>query len=254
MIGNTKTYVSLSNVCCFPVCNEKIPGLKCPLLPGMQPKDNQAQIQPLLKAYPKSYQSNQILGESMTNHHFYFISDEYFQKFHDRYLMQNKESTKERSHNRPCYCAFQDRQHPELYWFIPFSSQVSKFRKVYKSKLARYQRCNTIVFGQVLGHEKAFLIQNMCPVTRRYITMEYMDSASQNPVQISHKTQRQLLKYAREVIEQLRRGNTSLIFPDVLSIEKQLLKEVQQEVQKKRTSFTTNHKRSSLPVSKKPVL
>lgn len=173
----------------------------------------------------------------MTNHHFYFISNEYFQKFPDRYLMRNKESTKEKSHNRPCYCAFQDRQHPSLYWFIPFSSQVSKFRNVYKSKISRYQRCNTIVFGQVLGHEKAFLIQNMCPVTRRYITMEYTDSTSQKPVQISRKTQRQLLKYAREVLEQLRQGNTSLIFPDVLAIEKQLLKEEQQEEQKKRTSF-----------------
>lgn len=169
----------------------------------------------------------------MTNHYFYFISDEYFQKFPDRYLMKNKESTDGQTHNRPCYCAFQDRQHPEVYWLIPFSSQVAKFRKVYKSKLARYHRCNTLVFGEVLDHEKAFLIQNMCPVTRRYVTMQYMDAASQKPVCISQKTQKQILKYSREVLEQLRHGNSSLIFPNVLSIEQQLLN----EEQKKRTPF-----------------
>ena len=147
--------------------------------------------------------------------------------------MKNKESTDGQTHNRPCYCAFQDRQHPEVYWLIPFSSQVAKFRKVYKSKLARYHRCNTLVFGEVLGHEKAFLIQNMCPVTRRYVTMQYMDAASQKPVCISQKTQKQILKYSREVLEQLRHGNSSLIFPNVLSIEQQLLN----EEQKKRTPF-----------------
>lgn len=132
MIGNTKTYVSLSNVCCFPVCNEKIPGLKCPLLPGMQPKDNQAQIQLLLKAYPKSYQSNQILGESMTNHHFYFISDEYFQKFHDRYLMQTKNPQKKRATTAPATVLFRTdstRSSTGSFLFLPRCPNSEKYTK-----------------------------------------------------------------------------------------------------------------------------
>lgn len=42
---------------------------------------------------------------------------------------------------------------------IPFSSQVSKFKGIYNKKMQKYNRCDTIVFGEVLGHEKAFLIQ-----------------------------------------------------------------------------------------------
>ena len=48
---------------------------------------------------------------------------------------------------------------------IPFSSQTSKFKGIYNKKMQKYHRCDTIVFGEVLGHEKAFLIQNMCPIT-----------------------------------------------------------------------------------------
>ena len=51
---------------------------------------------------------------------------------------------------------------------IPFSSQVSKFKGIYNKKMQKYNRCDTIVFGEVLGHEKAFLIQNMCPITEKY--------------------------------------------------------------------------------------
>ena len=37
--------------------------------------------------------------------------------------------------------------------------------------MQKYHRCDTIVFGEVLGHEKAFLIQNMCPITEKYMKM-----------------------------------------------------------------------------------
>lgn len=47
---------------------------------------------------------------------------------------------------------------------IPFSSRVAKFRGYYNAKIDKYGRCDTIVFGDVLGYEKAFLIQNMCPI------------------------------------------------------------------------------------------
>ena len=79
--------------------------------------------------------------------HFYYIDDQYFKDFPDPYLMQNKDSN------------------TQLFWMIPFSSQVSKFKGIYNKKMQKYHRCDTIVFGEVLGHEKAFLIQNMCPIT-----------------------------------------------------------------------------------------
>ena len=68
---------------------------------------------------------------------------------------------------------------------IPFSSQVSKFKDIYDNKIKKYKRCDTIVFGEVLGHEKAFLIQNMCPITAEYMKNEYFDAKANVPVRVN---------------------------------------------------------------------
>jgi hypothetical protein len=95
---------------------------------------------------------------------------------------------------------------------IPISSQVSKYKNYYNAKMAKYKRCDTITFGKVLGKEKAFLIQNMCPVTSSYIKNEYIDGAFEQV----------LLDKAKRVLALQRKG-VKLIFPDVLGIEAKLL-------------------------------
>lgn len=105
--------------------------------------------------------------------HFYYIDDSYFVDFPDSYLMKNKETVNGQVHDRPCFYAFQDNS-TGIYWMIPFSSQISKFKKIYNRKMRKYKRCDTIVFGEVLGHEKVFLIQNMCPITSKYIKMNIL--------------------------------------------------------------------------------
>lgn len=153
--------------------------------------------------------------------HFYYLKDQYFIDFPDQYLMKNRERINGIFHDRPCFYAFQDRN-TSLYWLIPFSSQVSKFRAIYQSKINKFNQCDTIVFGNVLGHEKAFLIQNMCPASRNYIKNEYLDSRANVAVRIDGVLERELLTKARRVLALHRRG-IRLIFPDVLEIERQLL-------------------------------
>ena len=87
---------------------------------------------------------------------FYYIEDTYFNDFPDEKLMQNKETVNGQPHNRPCFYAFKDEK-TGLYWMIPISSQVQKFRGYYNQKIRKYGRCDTIVFGEVMGAEKAFL-------------------------------------------------------------------------------------------------
>lgn len=152
---------------------------------------------------------------------FYFLEDRYFVDFPDEKLMKNKEKHEGRLHDRPCFYAFKD-ESTGLYWMIPFSSQVEKFERIYASKVERYKRCDTIVFGQVLGRKKAFLIQNMCPVTEEYIRGQYIDGKTDVPVRIDGRVERELLSKAKKVLALQRKG-VPLIFPDVLKIEKQLL-------------------------------
>jgi hypothetical protein len=105
---------------------------------------------------------------------------------------------------------------------IPFSSQVSKYRNYYNQKVAKYKKCDTITFGYVLGYEKAFLIQNMCPITAAYIKNEYLDKATNTPVRISGDFEQELVTKAKRVLALQRKG-IKLVFPNVLSIEAKLL-------------------------------
>lgn len=157
----------------------------------------------------------------MNNGHFYYINDQYFIDFPDPNLMRNKESVAGQIHDRPCFYAFKDNS-TGLFWLIPFSSQVTKFQMLYQRKMQRYQKCDTIAFGYVLGHQKAFLIQNMCPVTEEYIKNEYIDSNSNIPVRIDGIFEKELVEKAKRVLALQRKG-LSLIFPDVASIESKLI-------------------------------
>ncbi len=157
----------------------------------------------------------------MQNGHFYYITDQYFTDFPDPTLMQNKEMIAGKAHDRPCFYAFKDSS-TDLYWMIPFSSQVAKYRRYYEQKIKRYHRCDTIAFGHVLGYEKAFLLQNMCPVTADYIKNEYIDSRTNIPVRIDGAFEKELISKARRILALHRKG-VHLIFPDVLSIETALI-------------------------------
>ena len=158
----------------------------------------------------------------MEKGHFYFLSQEYFQDFPDKYLMHNKEQINGELHDRPCFFAFNDIKTPELMWLIPFSSKSDKFQRIYDSKMKKNKRCDTIVFGDVLGHRKAFLIQNMCPAIPKYINSEYIDSKSKSAVRISGNLEKELISKAKHVL-MLQRQGKKLIFPDVLSIEATLI-------------------------------
>ena len=158
----------------------------------------------------------------MDSGHFYYINDQYFVDFPDPMLMRNKENINGQAHDRPCFYAFEDSA-TGLYWMIPFSSQITKYRNYYHKKIQKYKRCDTITFGYVLGHEKAFLIQNMCPVTQAYIKNEYIDCVANVPVRIDGVFEKELVAKAKRVLALQRKG-ISLVFPDVLAIESKLLK------------------------------
>ena len=102
---------------------------------------------------------------------------------------------------------------------IPISSNTAKFKAVYDSLQMKYKRCDTIVFADVLGYRKAFLLQNMCPATDSYVSDEYSNAAV--PVRIQGDEEKLLVSKAKYVLHLLRQGK-SLIFPDVLVIERAL--------------------------------
>ena len=149
----------------------------------------------------------------------FFLSDQYYLDFPDDKLMSNKDEIGNVLHNRPYFFAFSDIQNPSIYWIVPISSKYEKFKLIEQKKIEKYGKCNTIRFGTVLGRNAAFLIQNMCPATEKYLTM-YIDKNS-IPIQIDNRIAEDVTKNAREVLAIAKRG-AKVVFPDIFKIYKAL--------------------------------
>lgn len=61
---------------------------------------------------------------------FYFIKDEFFDKIEVQNLCLNKKE----GNKRPCYYCFKDTKQENIIWFIPISSKIEKYKKIYKEK------------------------------------------------------------------------------------------------------------------------
>ena len=155
----------------------------------------------------------------------YFLSNEYYQDFPDNKLMQNKDTIDGVPHSRPCFFAFPDARVSEIYWIVPISSKYEKYKRVEQDKIKKYGQSNTIRFGTVLGRNTAFLIQNMCPATEKYLT-PYMDKNKQ-PIRIDGRVAADVEKHARRVLALAKRG-AKVIFPDVFTIFQGLEQQLQQ--------------------------
>lgn len=154
----------------------------------------------------------------------YFLSDQYYIDFPDDKLMKNKDTVDGVPHRRPCFLAFPDAKNPAIYWLVPISSQYEKYQKIAQAKVQKYGRCNTIRFGTVLERNTAFLIQNICPVTERYLTA-YTNKFDE-PIRIDDRVAADVVRHSREVLAIARRG-AKVVFPDIFKIyrtlEQQLL-------------------------------
>ncbi len=153
----------------------------------------------------------------------YFLSDQYYLDFPDKKLMKNKDMIDGIQHNRPCFFAFHDSKKPDIHWIIPISSKHEKYRSIAQEKIQKYGQCNTIRFGTVLGRETAFLIQNMCPATSKYLTA-YIDK-NNCPIRIDDRVAADVTKNARHVLALARRG-ARVIFPDIFKIYDQLEQQI----------------------------
>ena len=151
--------------------------------------------------------------------YFYFIAPQFFKDFPIATLMHNHEAEFSQDHNRPCYYAIKGKGN--INWLIPISSKVDKFKKLYADKVKKYGICDTIVFADVLGQERAFLIQNIFPVTDKYMLNQYIDGMNK-PVMIDGVSKKEITKKAKKVLALQRKGK-KLIFGNVLQIEKELL-------------------------------
>lgn len=154
---------------------------------------------------------------------FYFIKDSFFDVIDDSELMQNKEN----GNKRPCYYCFKSKEYDSIIWFIPVSTKIDKYQKIYDKKLQKQIKLgktpsiDTIVFGNVANTYSAFLIQNMFPETEEYIESQYIKNKV--AIKLSNKLQNEIISKAIKVLNLYNHGMKNIVFPDIDRILGQLL-------------------------------
>ena len=65
---------------------------------------------------------------------------------------------------------------------IPISSQVQKYKVIIKKKKRKYGKCNTIIIGNFVGKENAFLIQNTFPIITEFF--DHIHTVEEKPITV----------------------------------------------------------------------
>lgn len=115
----------------------------------------------------------------------YHIKNEYFDFVKDEKLMKNHEG----KYTRPNYFCIKN-ENEKFMWFIPMSSKVEKYRDIIKYKIKKYGRCDTIVIGNYRRRKHAFLLQNMFPITEKYI--DHVDTIEGKIMQVALPTRQEV--------------------------------------------------------------
>lgn len=137
----------------------------------------------------------------------YFVKDEFYERFKGCGLLENKEVIDGKQHNRPCCYLFKfANDTSNIYWLIPISSKVAKYESEYAKSVEKYGICDNISFGYVLGEKRAFLPQNLFPVTQNYIDDIYIDKNTSLPITIPADLMSELNKKARKKIRYNQQG------------------------------------------------
>lgn len=149
----------------------------------------------------------------------YIIKDEYFLKFPNPKFMDNK------GESRPHYYAVRDND--GLFWMIPISSKVDKF----KAKIAEVEEkagagnCFLFAIATVSGRERAFVISEMFPVTEEYILRPY--TVKGMPLVIrNEEIQKTMKTKALRFLKMVNKGYVKSPL-NIMSIKKNLLRELE---------------------------
>ena len=161
---------------------------------------------------------------NINEHGFYIISNKFFTDFPDPYLKGNKEE------NRPHYYCTKDKN-GGLYWVIPSSSRVEKYGKIIHNKVQKYGSCDILYIMEIANRKNVLLIQDMFPITKEYFLREYTINGI--PLRILDNKEIKIIEQKfKKVLSLIRRGvKFTRTQPDVLSIEKAFLLQMETEKQ-----------------------
>ena len=152
----------------------------------------------------------------------YTVSNDYFKKYADPYLVMNHGSDKWGDGARPYFIAFRDKQEPGIYWAVPLSSNYAKYGSAYASAIEKRGYCDTLHFADYANRNDVWLVQNMCPITEQYVT-GMCATRSGDPIVPYHKDAKEVTRKATKVLKLVQHGVKGLVYPDIERLYKGLL-------------------------------
>lgn len=155
-------------------------------------------------------------GKYMKITGFYIVKDKYFEDMADSNLKMNKDG------NRPHYYCFGD-ANTGIYWMIPLSSRIDKYKSLMEKREKMGKPCDIIHIVKLDNDkESAFLIQDIFPITEKYIEREYTIAGNHLMLTKKHIV-KEIERKARKVIGMLKRGiRFTPTQPDILKILEKL--------------------------------
>ena len=149
----------------------------------------------------------------MKLHGFYILKDEYFELANDPFLKNNKDG------NRPFYYCFKDNTQDELFWMIPLSSKIDKYRNIIRKRKENHKPNDGLYICKLPNdRESVFLIQDIFPIKEEHIEREY--TLGGNHLVLPYETDiNEIDKRARKVINLVKKGiKLTPTSPDINSI------------------------------------
>lgn len=145
-------------------------------------------------------------------HGIYILKDSYYDIYNNGRMMDNKQQS------RPHYLAIEING---ILWMIPLSSKVEKYKEKIQEQESTGHECLYYHIGKIAGRECAFLIGNMIPVTKSYISREYTISGIPYVVK-DRDLNRKILKKAKRFLLLVRQKRIKP-YVDILKIERDLI-------------------------------
>lgn len=109
----------------------------------------------------------------------YHIKDEFFE------LARNCEMKRNLGGKTYPACCCQHDKEKSIYWMIPMSTNINKYRRIRDREFERYGNSMSIVIGDYDGKEVAFQIQSMFPIVKKYILHPHTRNGKVVPIEKS---------------------------------------------------------------------
>ena len=82
---------------------------------------------------------------------------------------------------------------------------MEKYKRLQEQKIQKNGICDTIVIGKYKGKKSAFLIQNIFPITEKYI--DHIDTVRDKAVPVVKGTQEEISKKVNKVFKLKQKRN-----------------------------------------------